>query len=300
MTPRTPPKDPEPEPQNPSEPEEPAPPPSLARREKIEALQAELLGDFLTTAEVAEILTVHPRTVGEYLREGKLTGIQLAGGWRVSEKSLREFVRSLSEAPTASRGMFERFTHRARQVIVLAQAEARSRNHNYIGTEHLLLGLIAEGEGVAAKALIELGVSLETTRIQVEDVVGAGTQIPRGYLPFSPRAKKVLELSLREAQQLGHNYIGTEHLLLGLIREGEGVAAQILTRPGGVELDNVRAKVIELLSGSGFGSSKAADTRTGARVVLQRPPKSKAKGSLKPKAKPKAKKPAKRSPRKSR
>ena len=313
MPPRTP--EEEPEPQDPSEAEE-APPRSPARQAKIEALKAELLGDLLTTAEVAEVLDVHPRTVGEYLREGKLTGIQLAGGWRVSEKSLREFVRSLSEAPTASVGMFGRFTSRARQVIVLTQAEARRLNHTYIGTEHLLLGLIAEGEGVAAKALVELGVSLETTRSQVEDAIGRGTESPGGHIPFTPRAKKVLELSLREALTLGHNYIGTEHLLLGLIREGEGVAAQILTRPGGVELDDVRAKVIELLSG-GPGSLRATAFRRRITeyealakpdphiVRPKRVPKPKAKTAAKPKTKPQAKKPAKpkvakRLPRKSR
>src|SRR6266498_1199434 len=121
--------------------------------------------------------------------------------------------------------MFERFTDRARRVVVLAQEEARMLNHNYIGTEHILLGLIHEGEGVAAKALESLGISLEGVRQQVEEIIGQGQQAPSGHIPFTPRAKKVLELSLREALQLGHNYIGTEHILLGLIREGEGVAA---------------------------------------------------------------------------
>ena len=124
--------------------------------------------------------------------------------------------------------MFERFTDRARRVVVLAQEEARLLNHNYIGTEHLLLGLIHEGEGLAAKALESLGVSLDQVRSQVEDMIGVGTATPQGHIPFTPRAKKVLELSLREALQLGHNYIGTEHILLGLVRENEGVAARIL------------------------------------------------------------------------
>src|SRR5437899_1639275 len=124
--------------------------------------------------------------------------------------------------------MFERFTDRARRVVVLAQEEARMLNHNYIGTEHILLGLIHEGEGVAAKALESLGISLEGVRQQVEEIIGQGQQAPSGHIPFTPRAKKVLELSLREALQLGHNYIGTEHILLGLIREGEGVDAQAL------------------------------------------------------------------------
>ena len=144
--------------------------------------------------------------------------------------------------------MFERFTDRARRVVVLAQEEARLLNHNYIGTEHILLGLIHEGEGVAAKALESLGISLEAVRAQVEEIIGHGGQAPSGHIPFTPRAKKVLELSLREALQLGHNYIGTEHILLGLIREGEGVAAQVLVKLG-ADLSRVRQQVIQLLSG---------------------------------------------------
>ena len=144
--------------------------------------------------------------------------------------------------------MFERFTDRARRVVVLAQEEARMLNHNYIGTEHILLGLIHEGEGVAAKALESLGISLEAVREQVEEIIGQGQQAPSGHIPFTPRAKKVLELSLREALQLGHNYIGTEHILLGLIREGEGVAAQVLVKLG-ADLNRVRQQVIQLLSG---------------------------------------------------
>ena len=144
--------------------------------------------------------------------------------------------------------MFERFTDRARRVVVLAQEEARMLNHNYIGTEHILLGLIHEGEGVAAKALESLGISLEAVRQQVEEIIGQGQQAPSGHIPFTPRAKKVLELSLREALQLGHNYIGTEHILLGLIREGEGVAAQVLVKLG-ADLNRVRQQVIQLLHG---------------------------------------------------
>ena len=144
--------------------------------------------------------------------------------------------------------MFERFTDRARRVVVLAQEEARMLNHNYIGTEHILLGLIHEGEGVAAKGLESLGISLEAVRSQVEEIIGQGQQAPSGHIPFTPRAKKVLELSLREALQLGHNYIGTEHILLGLIREGEGVAAQVLVKLG-ADLNRVRQQVIQLLSG---------------------------------------------------
>ncbi|HEY7401711.1 MAG TPA: ATP-dependent Clp protease ATP-binding subunit [Actinomycetota bacterium] len=144
--------------------------------------------------------------------------------------------------------MFERFTDRARRVVVLAQEEARMLNHNYIGTEHILLGLIHEGEGVAAKALESLNISLEAVRQQVEEIIGQGQAAPTGHIPFTPRAKKVLELSLREALQLGHNYIGTEHILLGLIREGEGVAAQVLQKLG-ADLNRVRQTVIQLLSG---------------------------------------------------
>ena len=166
--------------------------------------------------------------------------------------------------------MFERFTDRARRVVVLAQEEARLLNHNYIGTEHILLGLIHEGEGVAAKALESLGISLEGVRGQVEELIGQGGSSPSGHIPFTPRAKKVLELSLREALQLGHNYIGTEHILLGLIREGEGVAAQVLVKLG-ADLSRVRQQVIQLLSGyAGSGgpmgaASEKAGATTGGR-----------------------------------
>jgi ATP-dependent Clp protease ATP-binding subunit ClpC len=144
--------------------------------------------------------------------------------------------------------LFEKFTDKARRVVVLAQEEAKLLNHNYIGTEHILLGLIHEGEGVAAKALEALGINLEQVREQVQEIIGQGQQAPSGHIPFTPRAKKVLELSLREALQLGHSYIGTEHLLLGLIREGEGVAAQVLTKLG-ADTNKVRQQVIQLLSG---------------------------------------------------
>ncbi|MGH9039449.1 MAG: Clp protease N-terminal domain-containing protein, partial [Acidimicrobiia bacterium] len=156
--------------------------------------------------------------------------------------------------------MFERFTDRARRVVVLAQEEARLLNHNYIGTEHILLGLIHEGEGVAAKALESLGISLEAVRAQVEEIIGQGGSSPSGHIPFTPRAKKVLELSLREALQLGHNYIGTEHILLGLIREGEGVAAQVLVKLG-ADLSRVRQQVIQLLSG--YAGQKEPSTAGG-------------------------------------
>ena len=163
--------------------------------------------------------------------------------------------------------MFERFTDRARRVVVLAQEEARLLNHNYIGTEHILLGLLNEGEGIAAKALESLGISLSAVREQVVEIIGQGQQAPSGHIPFTPRAKKVLELSLREALQLGHNYIGTEHILLGLIREGEGVAAQVLQKLG-AELQKVRQTVIQLLSGT--GSSEEAASSSGSSASSMR------------------------------
>ncbi len=145
--------------------------------------------------------------------------------------------------------MFKTFTDRAWQVVVLAQEEARMLNHDHIGTEHILLGLIREGEGVAAKALALRGVSLEAVREQAGEIIGQGPPVPPGHIPFTPRAKKTLELSLREALQLRHNYIGTEHILLGLIREGEGAAAQVLVKLG-VDPNRVRQQVIQLLHGT--------------------------------------------------
>ena len=156
--------------------------------------------------------------------------------------------------------MFERFTDRARRVVVLAQEEARLHNHSYIGTEHILLGLLHEGDGVAARALESMGIALEAVRSQVEEIIGEGALSPSDHLPFTPRAKKVLELSLREAMQLGHNYIGTEHILLGLVREGEGVAAQVLVKLG-ADLSRVRRHVIQLLS-SLTGAREKVDVTT--------------------------------------
>jgi ATP-dependent Clp protease ATP-binding subunit ClpC len=145
--------------------------------------------------------------------------------------------------------VFERFTDRARRVVVLAQEEARMLNHSYIGTEHILLGLIHEGEGVAATALEALGISLSDVRADIQSIIGQGQSAPTSHIPFTPRAKKVLELSLREALQLGHNYIGTEHLLLGLVREGDGVGAQVLVKRGAT-LDRVRQGVLALVAAS--------------------------------------------------
>jgi ATP-dependent Clp protease ATP-binding subunit ClpC len=157
--------------------------------------------------------------------------------------------------------MFERFSDPARRVVVLAQEEARLLNHNYIGTEHILLGVIHEGEGVAARALRSLGINLDAVRQEVDEIIGRGGSPPSGHIPFTPRAKKVLELSLREALQLGHNYIGTEHILLGLLREGEGVACQVLVKLG-ANLPKVRARVYELLAGG------ATEETTAERVPI--------------------------------
>jgi ATP-dependent Clp protease ATP-binding subunit ClpA len=157
--------------------------------------------------------------------------------------------------------MFERFTDRARRVVVLAQEEARELNHNYIGTEHILLGIVHLGEGAAAKALESLGIGLDAVRQQVEEIVGVGKAAPSGHIPFTPRAKKVLELSLRESLLLGHDYIGTEHILLGLLREGEGVAAQVLVRLG-ADLNRVRGQVIAVLAEYEGRSEQERERRT--------------------------------------
>ena len=174
--------------------------------------------------------------------------------------------------------MFERFTDRARRVVVMAQEEARLLNHNYIGTEHILLGLIREGDGVAATALESLGISLDEVRQQVEEIIGRGEQAPSGHMPFTPRAKEVLELSLRESMQLGHDYISTEHILLGLIHERGGVAAQVLVTLG-AGLNEVREQVIRLISGDQPQSGRRAP-REGAPVSDVRAPLSVVQGRL--------------------
>ena len=160
--------------------------------------------------------------------------------------------------------MFERFTEKAIKVIMLAQEEARRLGHNFVGTEQILLGLIGEGTGVAAKVLKSMGVNLKDARVEVEKIIGRGSGFVAVEIPFTPRAKRVLELSLEEARQLGHNYIGTEHLLLGLIREGEGVAARVLENLG-VDLAKVRTQVIRMLgetaevsAGGGGGGAKGS------------------------------------------
>jgi ATP-dependent Clp protease ATP-binding subunit ClpA len=159
--------------------------------------------------------------------------------------------------------MFERFTERARRVVVLAQEEARRLNHNHIGTEHILLGLIHEGDGVAAASLESLGISLEAIREQIEGIIGQGRTAPAGSIPYTPRARKVLELSLREALQLGHHHIGTEHILLGLIREGRGAAAQVLVRLG-ADLARVREQVIQMLEDARGEEPETRHAATGA------------------------------------
>lgn len=161
--------------------------------------------------------------------------------------------------------MFERFTERARQVIVLAQDEARALKHNYIGTEHILLGLLREEEGVAAHVLESLDVDIEGVRAQVANIVGPGDEPVTGQIPFTPRAKKVLELALREALNLAHNYVGAEHILLGLVRENEGVAARVLL-DFDADPEKVRAAVTRVLSGPGRKAQAIAPTRTRARA----------------------------------
>src|SRR4051794_37083946 len=162
--------------------------------------------------------------------------------------------------------MFERFTERARQVVVLAQEEARTLKHNYIGTEHILLGLLREEEGLAARVLESLDITVERVRAQVVRIVGSGEEVTSGQIPFTPRAKKVLELALREALSLGHNYIGTEHILLGLVRENEGVAARILL-DFDADSEKIRNEVVRMLSGPGgrrSGSSGSSGSGSGA------------------------------------
>ena len=173
--------------------------------------------------------------------------------------------------------MFERFTERARQVVVLAQEEARTLKHNYIGTEHILLGLLREEEGLAARVLESLDITVERVRAQVVRIVGSGEEVTSGQIPFTPRAKKVLELALREALSLGHNYIGTEHILLGLVRENEGVAARILL-DFDADSEKIRNEVIRMLSGPGGrrsgGRARAPARGAGGRRARARSPRS--------------------------
>jgi ATP-dependent Clp protease ATP-binding subunit ClpC len=165
--------------------------------------------------------------------------------------------------------MFERFTDRARRTVVVAQQEAGRLNHNYIGTEHLLLGLLYEGEGTAAQALGSLGVNLDAARLQVVDIIGTSGSAPTGHIPFTPRAKRVLELSMRESLGLGHNYIGTEHLLLGLLSEGEGVAVQVLERLG-VTPTGAHDRVLQILGRAPEGGVQSGPAVMEASTFLSR------------------------------
>lgn len=175
--------------------------------------------------------------------------------------------------------MFERFTDRARYAVVIAQEEARRLNHNYIGTEHLLLGLVRTEQGLAARALTAMAVSLDDVRSGVEQIIGRGQDPVAAHIPFTPRAKNVLELSLREAVRLRHNYIGTEHILLGLIREGEGVAAQVL-RSRGLDLVAVTTKVHELMQGLATGTEGGGGPRIGRVEDFLAPTCSKCHGAI--------------------
>ena len=163
--------------------------------------------------------------------------------------------------------MFERFTDRARRVVVQAQEESRRLNHSYIGTEHLLLGVLREDDGVAAEALASLEVGLDPAREQVAEIVGRGQQAPSGHIPFTPRAKKVLELSLRQALQLGHPYIGPEHILLGVIAEGHGVAVEVL-RVLGAPPERIRARVLELVPPAGEEPAGPPEAGQSVRLAL--------------------------------
>ena len=209
----------------------------LGPPEAVRALLDRIAGGDADVGEVTAWVYGRQMETGEWSVPGRV-GLGIVGRARRLRRMRRGEERG---------AMFERFTNRARRAVVLAQEEARLLNHNYIGTEHLLLGLIHEGEGVAAQALEALDVSLEAVRNEVEEAIGQGPEPPAGHLPFSPRAKKVVELALREARQLRCNYIGTEHILLGLVREGEGVAAKVLVKLGG-DLTRVRQQVVHLLA----------------------------------------------------
>jgi excisionase family DNA binding protein len=245
---------------------------------RARALREEMLGSALTLDEIAYILSLDRTTVAKYLREGTIVGFQIGREWRVTEEELRNYFHDTvegrrgqpSEPPTtghrgilaellskrparprlpqpASSTKFDKFTTRARRVLSLAQEEAQRLNHHYIGTEHLLLGLVRENEGVAAQVLARLGVELERVRSGVEFVIGRGDKPVSGEVGLTPRSKKVIELAVDEARRLGHHYIGTEHLLLGLVREGEGVAAGVLESLN-LKLDEVRAETLRVLN----------------------------------------------------
>ena len=255
---------------------------------RAKALREEIFGSALTLDEAAYILSLDRTTVAKYLRERTLFGFQIGREWLIPEEELRAYVsrvyrtkaaRPEDEAAGEEEGAprpgealprailgklfprekeqdrakrqarFDKFTERARRVLALAQEEAQRFNHNYIGTEHLLLGLIREGEGVAAKVLANLGVDLNRVRSAVEHIIGRGDRPVVGEVGLTPRSKKVIELAVNEARRLNHHYIGTEHLLLGLIREGEGIAAGVLESLG-INLERVRTQTIQVLSQS--------------------------------------------------
>jgi hypothetical protein len=221
----------------------------LAIRAAIEGRAGISFGDLWTAAAVGAAVTIVQGTLAAVMaRRARRTGRNLSeqrgyGSARVEHGSPR-FAGSGSPG-----GMdrFDKFTDRARKVLTLAQDEAQRFNHNYIGTEHLLLGLVREGEGVAARVLENMNVELPKVRTAVEFIIGRGDRPVVGEVGLTPRAKRVIELAIDEARRLGHNYIGTEHLLLGLVREGEGIAAGVLESLG-VNLDKVRHEVIRVLS----------------------------------------------------
>ena len=227
----------------------------------VAALVAELSTGTIDIKTVADQLAPRLRPAGRpaaTVKEARMPGRPVSLAMRIKNATMR----------TQPKGMFQRFTDRARRAVHLAQEEARLLRHNYVGTEHLLLGLLYEGEGVAAKALESLGISREAVRGQVEEIIGHGQSTIAGHITFTPRAKKVLEMSLREALQLGHHYIGTEHLLLGLLREGQGVAAQVLNRFG-ADHARVQERVLSLLTGECEQVDIAADLVDAAEQLAQ-------------------------------
>lgn len=260
---------------------EPAPGPGISpeeqaeRKERIKRLKQELVGDLLTTAEVAEILEIHPRTVGEYIRDGRLPAINLGGGWKVSEEDLRYFVqeirptvakpatrlgkpwalrfepllRGTMQIPGQGSDLHERFVALTRKVIVEAQTAARSLNHNYLGTEHLLMGLLAT-EDPLRQVLSEAGLGPDEVRAQIVDLIGTGATTPSGNIPFTPRAKKALERAMREASRLGQDAIRPEHLLLSMLTIEGSVGQTVIARLTGDPLA-LKERVLALLEPPG-------------------------------------------------
>jgi excisionase family DNA binding protein len=249
----------------------------------------------LTTEEVAEYLKVDVVTVRRLINRGELGGYRVGGEYRCTESDVENYLKMQRVPPTMlggeeflhsddpiqhafmelakrmggrTRDRFERFTERARHVMSLAQAEALLMKHNYIGTEHLLLGLVREGDGVAAQVLRNLNVDLQAVRSKVEAIIGWGNKIAEGPVGLTPRAKKVIELAVDEARTLGHHYIGTEHLLLGLIREGNGVAAQVM-KDLSVALDSVRAETLRILNAQQIAAAEPPVAPPEAETLLK-------------------------------